>query len=69
MDEPTTAEVEKLIQEMGLPTEVPGALSDQILKRARQLAEKRGWSVRHALEYLVGLLKQGWSAKKEGGKE
>ena len=63
MDEPTALEVEKLLLEMGLPTETPGPLAEQLLKRARQLAEKRGWSVRHALEHLIGLLKQGWAAK------
>lgn len=63
MDEPTAAEVEGLIHDMGLPTETLGPLAEQILKRARQLAEKRGWSVRHALEHLIGLLKQGWAAK------
>ena len=62
-DEPTALEVEKLLLEMGLPTETPGPLAEQLLKRARQLAEKRGWSVRHALEHLIGLLKQGWAAK------
>lgn len=65
MDEPTPAEVEKLIHDMGLPTDTPAALADQMLKRARQLAEKRGWSVHHALEHLIGLLKQGWAAKKD----
>lgn len=63
MDDPTLAEVERMIHDMDLPTEVPGPLAEQILKRARQLAEKRGWSVRHALEHLIGLLKQGWAAK------
>ena len=63
MDEPTALEVEKLLLEMGLPTETPGPLAEQLLKRARQLAEKRDWSVRHALEHLIGLLKQGWAAK------
>ena len=65
MDEPTVAEVEMLIKEMGLPTEMPTPLAEQLLKRARQLAEKRGWTVRHALEHLVGLLKQGWAAKQK----
>jgi hypothetical protein len=50
MDDPTPDEVAKMIHDMGLPTETPAALADQILKRARQLADKRGWSVRHALE-------------------
>jgi hypothetical protein len=65
MDEPSAADVEKLIHEMGLPTETPGPLAEQILKRARQLAEKRGWSVGHAVEHLIGLLRQGWAAKKD----
>ena len=65
MEEPTVAEVEKLIREMGLPTDTPGPLADQLLKRARQLAEKRGWTVKHALEHLIGLLRQGWAAKKQ----
>ena len=66
IDEPTSAEVEKLILEMGLPTENPGPLAEQLLKRAHQLAGKRGWSVRHALDHLLGLLKQGWAAKNKG---
>jgi hypothetical protein len=64
MDQPTVEEVEKKIREMGLPTETPAALADQILKRARQLAGKRGWTVRQALDHLIGLLQQGWTQKK-----
>jgi hypothetical protein len=66
MDEPTSAEVEKLLLEMGLPMENPGPLAEQLLKRAIQLAGKRGWSVRHALDHLIGLLRQGWAAKNKG---
>ncbi|MBV9464438.1 MAG: hypothetical protein JO317_09435 [Verrucomicrobiae bacterium] len=48
---------------MGLPTETPAALAEQLLKRSRQIAEKRGLTQRQALEHLVGLLRQGWAAK------
>ena len=65
-DEPTVAEVEKLIQEMALPTETPAMLAGQILKRARQLAERRGLSTRECLDHLLNLLKQGWAAKQKG---
>ena len=64
MNEPTVEEVEKKIREMGLPTETPAALADQILKRARQLAGKRGWGLRQSLDYLLTLLQQGWASKK-----
>jgi len=64
-DDPTAAEVEKLLHEMQLPTDNPGPLAEQLLKRAHQLAGKRGWTVRHALDHLIGLLRQGWAAKKD----
>lgn len=63
-DEPSQSEVERLIREMGLPTETPEMLAGQILKRARQLAEKRGLTVRESLDQLVALLQQGWTHKK-----
>jgi len=64
MDEPTTEEVEKLILEMGIPTETPTMFAEQLLKRARQLSERRNQSLRDSLDHLIGLLKQGWAAKK-----
>jgi hypothetical protein len=38
----------------------------QLDKRARQLAAEQGRSYEDALSHLVGLMRQGWSAKEKG---
>ena len=69
MTEPTLKEVQEAILNMGLPTDTPQRLAEQLLKRAHQLAKKRQHSVRQTLDYLLELLRQGWAAKQSGKRD
>jgi len=41
-------------------------MAAQLDKRAHQLAAEKGSSYDEALKHLVGLMRQGWSAKEKG---
>lgn len=41
-------------------------MAAQLDKRAHQLAAEKGGSYDEALKHLVGLMRQGWSAKEKG---
>jgi len=41
-------------------------MAAQLDKRAKQLAAEKGRSYDEALKHLVGLMRQGWSAKEKG---
>lgn len=51
---------------LGCPREKSGEMAAQLDKRARQLAEGQGRSYEEAMTHLLGLMKQGWSAKERG---
>lgn len=51
---------------MGCPPDKSADMASQLDKRARQLAEQKGRSYDDALAHLLGLMKQGWSAKERG---
>jgi hypothetical protein len=51
---------------MGCPPDKSADMAAQLDKRARQLAEQKGRSYDDALAHLLGLMKQGWSAKERG---
>ena len=51
---------------LGCPAEKSGEMAAQLDKRARQLAAEKGRSYEEALQHLVGLMRQGWSAKEKG---
>ena len=51
---------------MGCPAEKCDDMASQLDKRARQLMEQKGRSFEEALAHLLGLMRQGWSAKDRG---
>ena len=51
---------------LGCPAEKSGEMAAQLDKRARQLAAEKSRSYEEALQHLVGLMRQGWSAKEKG---
>jgi hypothetical protein len=51
---------------MGCPPEKCEEMASQLDKRARQLVLDRKQTYDQAMGYLLGLMKQGWSAKERG---
>lgn len=45
----------------GCPREKSLAMAEQLDKRAKQLAAKKGRSYEDALGHLLGLMRQGWA--------
>jgi hypothetical protein len=60
------SELAKLLTTLGCPVEKSAGMAAQLDKRARQLAAQKGRSYDDALQHLLNLMKQGWSAQ---GKE
>lgn len=51
---------------LGCPAQRAEEMAAQLHKRAQQLAEPQGRTYDEALTHLLGLMKQGWSAKERG---
>lgn len=51
---------------IGCPPGKSAEMAAQLDKRARQLAASQGKSYQEAMAHLLGLMKQGWSAKERG---
>jgi hypothetical protein len=51
---------------VGCPSAKAGEMAAQLDKRARQIATERNQSYEQALAHLLGLMRQGWSAKERG---
>jgi len=51
---------------LGCPAEKSADMAAQLDKRAKQLAAEKGRPYEEALQHLIGLLRQGWSAKAKG---
>ena len=60
------SELAKLLTALGCPTEKSARMAAQLDKRARQLAEQKGRSYDDALQHLLNLMRQGWSAQDKG---
>jgi hypothetical protein len=60
------SELAKVLVALGCPAEKSAAMAAQLDKRARQLAADKGRSYEEALKHLLGLMRQGWSAKEKG---
>jgi hypothetical protein len=58
-----TSELAKTLVALGCPIEKSAEMSAQLDKRARQLAAQKGRSYEEALQHLLNLMKQGWSAQ------
>ena len=61
-----TSELAKILVAMGCPAEKTDAMAAQLDKRARQLATQKGRSYEEALQHLLDIMRQGWSAKEKG---
>jgi hypothetical protein len=59
------SELAKLLTTLGCPSEKSSGMAAQLDKRARQLAEQKGRSYDDALQHLLNLMRQGWSAKEK----
>jgi hypothetical protein len=56
------SELAKALVALGCPAEKSAEMAAQLDKRARQLAEQKGRSYEEALQHLLNLMRQGWSA-------
>ena len=57
------SELAKTLVALGCPAEKSAEMAAQLDKRARQLAAQKGRSYEEALQHLLTLMKQGWSAQ------
>ena len=53
----------QVLLKLGCPPEKSAAMASQLDKRARMDAERKQISYEAALEYLIGLMAQGWAAQ------
>jgi hypothetical protein len=60
------SELAQALVALGCPPEKSSEMAAQLDKRARQLSEQKGRTYEEALIHLLGLMKQGWSAKERG---
>ena len=59
-------ELDRALVALGCPAEKSADMAAQLDKRARQLAAEKGRSYEAALQHLLALMRQGWSAKEKG---
>ena len=59
-------ELAEVLIALGCPPEKSSEMAAQLDKRAKQLAEQKDRSYADALEHLLSLMRQGWSAKEKG---
>jgi len=57
------SELARLLTTLGCPSEKSAGMAAQLDKRARQLATQKGRSYDDALQHLLNLMRQGWSAQ------
>lgn len=57
-------QIAKALVALGCPPEKSADMAAQLDKRARQLAGQKGKTYEEALLHLLGLMKQGWAAKR-----
>jgi len=60
------SQLAQVLVALGCPAEKSAEMAAQLDKRAHQLAAEKGSSYDEALKHLVGLMRQGWSAKEKG---
>jgi len=57
------SELAKVLVALGCPAEKSPEMAAQLDKRARQLAAEKGRTYEEALQHLLTLMRQGWSAQ------
>ena len=60
------SQLAQVLVALGCPAAKSAEMAAQLDKRARQLAAEKGRSYEEALQHLLTLMKQGWSAKEKG---
>ena len=60
------SELAKVLVALGCPPDKSAEMASQLDKRAKQLVELKGKSYDEVLRHLLGLMQQGWAAKKKG---
>ncbi len=60
------SDLAKVLVTLGCPADKSAEMAAQLDKRARQLAGQKGRSYEDALQHLLTLMRQGWSAKEKG---
>jgi hypothetical protein len=60
------SELAKILVALGCPAEKSADMAAQLDKRAKQLAEQKGRTYEEALQHLLTLMRQGWSAQGKG---
>jgi hypothetical protein len=56
-------ELAKILVALGCPAEKSSEMAAQLDKRAKQLAEQKNKTYDEALQHLLTLMRQGWSAQ------
>jgi hypothetical protein len=56
-------ELAKVLVTLGCPSEKSSEMAAQLDKRTKQLAGQKGRSYDEALQHLLTLMRQGWSAQ------
>jgi hypothetical protein len=57
------SELAKVLVTLGCPSEKSSDMAAQLVKRAKQLAGQKGRTYEEALQHLLTLMRQGWSAQ------
>ncbi|HEY5042758.1 MAG TPA: hypothetical protein VIK53_12225 [Verrucomicrobiae bacterium] len=60
------SQLAQVLVALGCPEEKSAEMAAQLDKRARQLAAEKGRSYDEALQHLITLMRQGWSAREKG---
>jgi hypothetical protein len=60
------SQLAQVLVALGCPAEKCADMAAQLDKRARQLAAEKSRPYDEALQHLIALMRQGWSAKEKG---
>jgi hypothetical protein len=60
------SDVAGMLVTLGCPPDRANVMAAQLIKRAGQLAQERGWSAPEAMAHLLRLMAGGWAAQARG---